>query len=133
MAADVKSLAPMIARYLLGLLFFLSGLAGLLKLAPPPADLPENMITFMKGMEVTTYFMPLLKITETLCGLFLIIRIAPSLMMVILAPISVNIFFVHMFLTPGIKNLILPIVIIVFHVLAASAYWKTYRPLFSRN
>lgn len=133
MPSSVKNLAPMIARYLLGLLFLLSGLAGLFKLAPPPADLPENMITFMKGMEVTTYFMPLLKLTETLCGLFLIIRIAPSLMLVILAPISINIFFVHTFLTPGIKNLILPIVILVFHILAATAYWKSYRPLFSRD
>jgi putative oxidoreductase len=133
MTADVKSLAPMIARYLLGLLFFLSGLAGLLNLAPPPADLPENMITFMKGISVAAYFMPFLKLTETVCGLFLIIRIAPSLMLIILAPISLHIFLVHSFLTPGIKNLILPIVIIVFHVLAATAYWKNYRSLFSRN
>ena len=133
MTANVKSLAPMIARYLLGLLFLLSGIAGLFNLAPPPADLPEKLITFTNGLMVSTYFMPLLKLTEALCGLFLLIRIAPSLMLVILAPISINIFFVHAFLTPGIKNLILPIVIIVFHVLAATAYWKTYRPLFSRN
>ena len=68
-----------------------------------------------------------------ICGLLLLIGIAPSLMLVILAPISVQILLVHMFLAPGLQNLILPVIIIRAHVTAAMGYWHLYRPLFNRN
>ncbi len=132
MNSKVKALAPTIARYLLGLLFFLSGAAGLFNLVPPPPDLPAGLQTFMAGLMASIYFMPLLKATEMVCGLLLLSRFAPALALVILAPITVNIFFTHLFLTPGVKENILPVIIIVLHVTAATAYWRIYRPLFSR-
>ena len=130
MKSKWSSLLPVIARYLLGVVFFLSGLAGLLQLAPPPKDLPEAMMSFFTAINNTGFFIPVLKLTETITGLMLIVRIAPALALVILAPVSIQIFLVHAFLTPGIQNLILPIVIIVLHLLAARAYWSHYRPLF---
>ena len=133
MNLNLKTAAPKVARILLGLIFFLSGLAGLLNLAPPPKDMPPAMLDFFNGMQATVYFFPFLKLTETICGLMLIVRIAPALALVILAPIMINIVLVHGFMTPGAKELIVPVVMSVMMGLAASAYWNVYRPLFRRN
>ncbi len=129
----MKNKAAMISRYILGLIFFAFGAAGLFNLIPPPPDMPEKLKTFMAGMMATGYFFPLLKGTETICGLLLLLGIAPALILVILAPISLNIFLTHLFMTPGIQNLMMPLLILVCHILAATAYWKVYRPLFDKN
>jgi len=47
---------PTVARIVLGLLFFGSGLANLLNLAPPPA-LPERAADFVGAMMKTGYLM----------------------------------------------------------------------------
>ena len=129
----MKKHIPTASRYLLGLIFFVFGGAGLFNLFPPPPDLPEKMKTFMAGMMAAGYFFPLLKLTEMTCGLLLLVRVAPALMLVILAPISINIFMTHLFLTPGMQNLIVPILILVLHLGAASGYCEKYRPLFERK
>jgi len=119
------------ARILLGLIFLIFGAAGLFNLLPQPENLPEKLMAFTGGLAASGYFMPFLKLTETLCGLCLVLGIAPAVVLVILAPISINIFLVHAFLTPGLENLILPLLILGLHVLSARAYWILYRPLFA--
>lgn len=120
------------ARILLGLLFTAAGLAGLIG-AEPPADVPVKLQNFQAALQATGYFLPFLKLTETICGLLILTGVYARIGLVVLAPISVNIFLVHLFLTPGIENLVLPVVIVILHVTAASAYWKTYSQLFERN
>lgn len=121
-----------VARYLLGLIFLLSGVVGIFNLVPPPPDLPQALMEFMKGMAAAKYFLPLVKLTEMVCGFFLIVRIAPALMLLILAPVTINILFVHGVLTPGLENLILPIIILALHALASINYWNVYKPLLRR-
>jgi uncharacterized membrane protein YphA (DoxX/SURF4 family) len=128
----MKEKLPIITRYILGLLFFVFGAAGLFNLIPPPADLPQDMLTFMNGMMVTKYFFPFLKLTETICGLLLLLGIAPALALIILAPITLNIVLVHLFLTPGPSNLVVPLVILVLHAISATYYWPVYAPLFMK-
>ena len=95
--------------------------------------MPEGLITFMTGLMASQYFMPFLKITESVCGLLLLIRVAPSLSLVILAPITINIFLVHLFLTPGLSNQILPIAMVILHIIAMTQYLPTYKLLFKRT
>ncbi len=128
----VKKYGPVVARTLLGLVYLMAGIVGLLQLAPPPADLPQAMMDFQKALEGAKYFFPLLKVTETVCGLLLIIAVAPALALVVLAPITINIFFVHLILTPGVQNIILPVIMIALHGYAATKYWHVYRQLFKR-
>jgi putative oxidoreductase len=128
----MKEKLPIITRYLMGLLFFVFGGAGLFNLIPPPPDLPEAMQTFMAGMMATKYFFPLLKLTETACGILLLLGIAPALALIILAPITINIVLVHWFLTPGLENLVIPTAILALHGISATYYWPIYAPLFKK-
>ncbi len=129
----MKAKVQLGARYLLGLIYFLSGVAGLFNLVSPPAVMPEKLMSFMNGMMSATYFFPLLKGTETVCGLLLLVGFASPLALVILAPISINIFLVHLFLTPGLENIVVPLVILILHGVAALRYWSIYQPLFGRK
>ncbi|WP_413586131.1 DoxX family membrane protein [Bdellovibrio sp. HCB274] len=97
----MKAKLPLIARLLLGFVFFASGIVGLFQLVPQPPDLPAALVTFNQGLMASVYFFPLLKITEIVCGLLLLIGWFVPLALVILAPIVLNIFLVHAFLAPS--------------------------------
>lgn len=92
------SKGPLIARILLGLIFFVFGLNGFLNFIPMPTEIPENMKTFMAGMQATGYFFPFLKGTEVICGALLLSGAFVPLALVVLAPIIINIFLVHVFM-----------------------------------
>lgn len=110
----MKSKVTLIIRLLLGFVFFASGIVGLFNLVPPPPDLPEALQTFNQGLMASIYFFPLLKFVETICGLLLLIGLFVPLALVVLAPVVLNIFFVHAFLAPS--GLALAIVIGIFMV-----------------
>lgn len=126
--------APLIARILLGFIFFAAGLAGLLNLAPPPADLPEDMKTFMAGMMASKYFFPLLKGTEVVCGAMLLSGLYVPLALVVLAPIVINIVLTHLFLEPsGLPVAIVIALLQAYLAFFASPYKEAIRPLFARK
>lgn len=120
------------ARLLLGLIYFVFGLNGFLNFIPPPPSMPEGAMGFFTALMATGYFLPVLKATETICGALLLSGFAAPVALVILAPITIQIFLFHANLTPGLENLILPVVMIILHLLAARAYWHLYRPLFAK-
>jgi len=97
----MKKKFPLIARILLGLIFFIFGIAGLFNLISPPDNTPQEMITFMNGMTATTYFFPLLKCTEIICGALLLFGAFVPLALIVLAPIVLNIFLIHLFVDPS--------------------------------
>ncbi len=87
----------LIARLLLGLVFFASGIAFFFTTPPP---LEGAMADFFKGMSATGYFFYLLKGTEIVCGLMLLANRFVPLALVALAPVVLNIFLVHAFMQP---------------------------------
>src|SRR5882724_621812 len=97
----MKNKVTIAARILLGLVFFGSGLFGIISRFKFPPDLPPNLLAFVQGMTASVYFLPLLKTTELLCGLLLLVGRFVPLALVILAPIIINIFFTHLFLAPS--------------------------------
>lgn len=130
----MKAKLPLIARILLGLIFFAGGITGLLNLVPPPPDLPEKLQTFNAGLAASGYFMPLLKLTETICGLLLLSGFYVPLALVILAPIALNIFFVHLFLAP--EGLVLAVIIgvlLIYLAFFAPPYAPVVKQLFRRK
>lgn len=127
----MKAKLPLIARLLLGFLFFAAGAAGLFNLVPVPTDLPERMMTFNAGLAATGYFFPFLKATEMVCGLMLLTGFFVPLALVILAPIALHIFLVHAFLAPD--GLILATIIgllMIYLSFCAKPYSETIRRLF---
>lgn len=130
----MKAKLPLIARILLGFVMFASGLAGLLNLVPVPPDLPEKLVTFTTGLMATTYFMPFLKLTETVCGLLLLSGFFVPLALVILAPIIIHIFLVHAFLQPeGLPIAIVLGLLTVYLAFFAQPYASTIKTLFKKK
>src|SRR4051812_32488778 len=115
------------SRIVLGLIYFVFGLMGLAMvfglMKMPQSPMPPAAMEFTKGIMGSGYFLPFLKTIETSCGLLLLIGFWVPLALVILAPITLNIFMFHLNLTPGIENLILPLVMVIVHVLAMSTCW----------
>lgn len=130
----MKTKMPLIARILLGFVFFAAGLTGLLNLVPTPPDLPEALITFNTGLAASVYFLPFLKLTETICGLLLLSGMFVPLALVVLAPIVLNIFLVHAFLAPsGLPLAIVCGLLTVYLAFFAQPYANTIKQLFRRK
>lgn len=130
----MKSKLTLVVRILLGLIFFAAGLTGLLNLVPPPADLPERLVTFNTGLAASGYFFPLLKGTETVCGLLLLSGYFVPLALVVLAPIVLNIVLVHAFLAPSGLPLAIIIGMFTLHLaFFAEPYAHVVKGLFRRK
>ena len=90
-------IAMIIVRTLMGLLFLFASLVYFLNLIePPPMEGPIK--TFNEGLAASGYFFTLLKVTELVCAVLLLVGRFVPLALIILAPIVINIFFVHLFL-----------------------------------
>lgn len=118
--------ATIIVRVLVGLLFIFASVAFFLKLGGEP-QLEGNMKIFMDGLVASGYFLMLLKVTELVCGIALVVGRFVPLALVILAPIIINILFVHIFLDRS--GLPVAIFLVLANLFLASAYWKKFKPL----
>lgn len=127
-STNVKSIAALVARVLLGLIFFVFGLNFFLNFLPAPPPLEGVAGSFIGGLFQAGYFFPFLKGIEITLGVFLLARIFVPLSLVILAPISVHIFLFHAFLAP--TNLPVAIVTLGLNLYLAWAYRDHYKPLF---
>lgn len=117
---------PTIARYLMGLIFFVFGLNGFLHFlpAPPPSGAAGDLaMAFVNS----GYLMAFVKGTEVAVGLALLTNRFAPLALVVAAPVTLNIIAFHAFLAP--QGMVLPIVLLVLHLGAAWAYRDLYKPL----
>ena len=89
---------PMIVRYLMGLIFFVFGLNGFLHFIDP--GLKGAPLDFIMTLVNSGYLMTLIKITEIIVGVMLLANLYVPLALVMIAPISLNIFLFHAFLEP---------------------------------
>lgn len=123
------------ARILLGLIYFVFGSMGLAMafglMKMPEPHMPEAAAAFMTGIMSAKYFLLTLKLTETICGLSMLVGIAAPAALVIIAPVTLQIFLFHVFLTPGMNELVLPLAMVILQVVAMSGYGKIYSPLFA--
>jgi uncharacterized membrane protein YphA (DoxX/SURF4 family) len=120
---------PVIARVLLGLMFFVFGLNGFFFFIPqpPPEQFPKALADFSAAMINTGFLFKLVKGTEVVCGLLLLLNRFVPLALVLLAPVIVNIVLVHAFLAPS--GVGMGLVILALELYLAWSYRSAFRPL----
>ena len=127
MEVSVKKLT-LVVRILMGLLFVFSGVAFFFTTPPP---LEGDMATFFHGLMAIRYFLYLLKGTEIMCGLALIAGFFVPLALLILAPIVLNIFLVHIFLVPqGLPTAVVVGIAEAYLAFFSAEYSPTIKSLF---
>ena len=97
-------IAVTIVRTLMGLLLLFVSISYLFNLMPQP-ELTGRVKKCMDGLIATSYFMPLLKVTELVCGLAFVSGRYVALATVVIAPIVVNIFMFHLLLLLNLQCL----------------------------
>lgn len=130
MSQKVKYYTSNGVRILLGLIYFVFGLNFFFQFlgTPPPVSGPAE--AFSTGLFLSGYFIPFLKSIEVVAGLALLMNRFVPLTLVILMPITVNIFLFHLFLT---DNAVLSIAMLAMQFYLAWVYREYYSPLFEQR
>jgi putative oxidoreductase len=124
-------IAMIIVRTLMGLLFLFGSVVYFLMVMGvvpmPPLEGPTK--SFNEGLAASGYFFNLLKITEFVCGLMLVTGRFVPLALVILSPIIINIFLVHLFLDRS--GMPVAIFLVLANLFLAYCYRDAFKPLLS--
>ncbi|HEX3777372.1 MAG TPA: DoxX family protein [Polyangiaceae bacterium] len=124
--SSIQHKLPTIARYLLGLVFFVFGLNGFLHFLPQP-PMTGAPLNFIGALIASGYMFPLLKGTEVLMGALLLANRFVPLALTVLAPVLVNIVAFHSFLAP--EGLAVPLVLLVAELYLAHSYRDAFAPM----
>jgi len=125
-----SSIAAIIFRSLLGLVFLVFGLNKFLHFIPNPAEPPAAM-DFFGALFRSGYFIPLLATTEIVSGALLLTGILVPFALVLIAPVIVNIFMFHLFLAPG--GLPMGVILGALELALAWQYRRAYTAIFSSS
>jgi len=120
----MKTKLPIAARLLLGAVFAFAGTNHLFMFLPLPPPEGDMARAFMAGLFQTSYFFPLLALTETVTGLLLLSGRYVPLGLVLIAPVTVNIFLFHLFLDP--KGLGVAVVLVLLNLYLGWAYRRSF-------
>jgi uncharacterized membrane protein YphA (DoxX/SURF4 family) len=116
----------LVARIVLGLLFFAFGLIGVLNLVK--AQLPAGDAGVFVGVLMTHGYMKFVSLLEVIAGLLLLVGRFVPLGLVILGPILVNILLYHILLEP--QGVAIGAVATVLEIFLIWAYRLSFRGLF---
>jgi uncharacterized membrane protein YphA (DoxX/SURF4 family) len=123
------------SRYILGLLFTIFGLNGVLMAVighgfipmPPP---PPVMQTIMTGFMATGYLMTLVMLLELASGLLLLSGFYINAAIVFLGPLIVNIFFIHLFAERS--GLPMGIFVTLLYIVLVKSRWADFKILLKK-
>ena len=124
-------IAVLIARILLGLIFLVFGLNFFLHFSflPSSAPMSEKAQAFSGGLYGSGYFFQYMKVIEIASGLAILFNRYTAFFLLILFPVSVNIFLFHAVLMPSGLTVAGPIIIL--HLFLGFAYRKYYSSIFT--
>ncbi|TCD12057.1 DoxX family membrane protein [Pedobacter frigidisoli] len=124
-------IALIIIRVLLGGMYLFASVPFFLNISM--GDMPKmtaDQTTFMTGVMAAKYLMPLIKGTELISGILLLIGRTAPLAAIMIFPITLNIFLYHAFLGP--KDLPMVAVMLLFNLFLFYAYRQKYMPMVSK-
>lgn len=118
----------LIVRIVFGVFMIFSGVGGLMA-GSTMQGIPEAMIPTMKVFWATGIF-HMIKITEIVAGLMLLVGFLPALAAIFFAPISIGILVFNATTTPA--NLPMGIIVTLLNVYLGYIYWDKYKALFQK-
>jgi uncharacterized membrane protein YphA (DoxX/SURF4 family) len=119
---------PTVARILMGLPFFVSGLNGFLNFLPQPSmTLPPGAVAFAEALVKTGYMMPLIFGTQLIVGALLLANRFVPLALALIAPFLVNALAFHLFLEPSGRPVVLAF--LALEIYLAWVYRRAFRPM----
>ncbi|MDN3549736.1 DoxX family membrane protein [Mucilaginibacter aquaedulcis] len=123
-------IAVLIARVLLGLIFVVFGLNFFFQFIPmTPPPMSAKAQAFSGGLWGSGYFFQYMKIIEIVSGLAILFNRYTAFFLLILFPISVNIFLFHLILAPyGVP---IGTAVILLNLFLGLAYRKYYSGIFT--
>lgn len=124
----MNSKFTMIVRILLGIILVVFGSNKFLHFIPmdPPSGSAGE---FLGTLGASGYIFPLLGILEVFIGAMLLLKRWVPFVIILLAPISVNIVLYH--LCFGVPGAAVALFVLALNVILIYKHWKLYRPLFS--
>ncbi len=120
-------IAAIVVRTLMGLLFLFASVTYLFKLITPP-EASGPLKVFNDGLMASVYLMPTVKVIELICGLAFVSGFFVPLASVVIAPIIVNIFFVHIFIAH--EGIPVGVILVIANSFLAYVNRESYKALF---
>jgi putative oxidoreductase len=121
-------IAAIVARLLLGLVFFVFGLNGFLQFMPNPPPTPAAA-AFFGALFASHYMFALIFGTQVIGGALLLLGVMVPFALTILAPVIVNIVAFHIFLSPALLPMAL--VVAALELFLVWHYRAAFAPLFN--
>ena len=125
-----SSLTKVILRSLMGLILVVFGSNMFLHFFPNPPE-PPAAVDFFTALFKTGYFIPMIGATQVVSGVLLLTGMMVPFALILVAPVIVNIFMFHVFLSPG--GLPLALVVVALEVILAWMYRDAFASLFSSS
>ena len=123
-------IAVIIARSLLGLIFFVFGLNGFLHFIPNPPP-PPAAKAFFEALFATGYMLKLIFGTQTIGGALLLLGVAVPFALTILAPVIVNIIAFHIYVSPDPMAMGIALTVAALELFLVWCYRAAFAPLFN--
>ncbi len=123
-------IAVIIVRVLLAAMYLFASVSYFLNLMPKAPAMSAAQTTFMGGVMASVYLFPLIKGTELIAGVLLLINRTAPLAAIIIFPVTLNIFLYNAFLSP--KELPMMAVLLLFNLFLFYAYRAKYLPIVSK-
>ncbi|SFA40526.1 DoxX protein [Pedobacter suwonensis] len=124
-------IAVIVVRVLLAAMYIYASVIFFFNLMPKemPA-MSAAQTTFMSGVMASVYLMPLIKATELIGGILLLVNRTAPLAAVLIFPVTLNIFLYHAFLGP--KDLPMVSAMLLLNLFLFYAYRARYLPIVSK-
>jgi putative oxidoreductase len=122
-------ITSLIARYLLGFIFFVFGLNGFLHFIPSPP--PPGVAGQFFGALFVSHYLVVVFLLQLIPAVLLLINRYVPLALVMLGPVIVNIFLFHAFMAPS--GLPLALVVVVLWLLVAASVRPAFSGIFQQR
>ncbi len=124
----------MAVRILLGLFMLMSGVTGMMAaMNPDLKGIPPEAIPTMRVL-INTGLFYMIKVTEAVVGIMLIVNFLPALAAIFLAPVSIGVVVFNMS-APSLPAGAIPttLFLVVLNAYLGYVYWDKYKALFQKG